>query len=284
MTNPFNDHGDDKASRGIEADSERLERERLHRERVDAEQSSLEEDAEFTHDGAEDGGDAHYLAAETEQLMLGDEDERLPWLESDDDYAEDVVDTGRIAVVAMIGLLAVLAIVGLAWWLSRDGSDAELLADGSTIEAPAEPFRARPENPGGLAAEGTGDVSYEVGEGQDRETQMATPTPRPTPTPTPTASASAAAAQPSIDREQADTAGGVGVQVGAYSSRATAETGWSQLANQHSALSGVSHRVVQAQVDGSTVYRLQAVAGTVADAETMCRAIKAGGGDCRVAN
>ncbi len=74
------------------------------------------------------------------------------------------------------------------------------------------------------------------------------------------------------------------MQVGAYSSRATADAGWAQLTRQHEALSGVSHRIVQAQVDGNTVFRLQAVAGTVAAAETLCRAIKSGGGDCRVAN
>jgi len=290
MSNPFDDQGDDETGREIKAEIERLERERLERERQ-AEQLEGAEQAGLggPDDAAVLGEDPQFVASETERLRLGDDDERLPWLESDDDYADDVVDTGRIAVVALLGLLAVLAVVGLFWWVGRDAPDAELLADGSTIEAPAEPFRARPEDPGGIAAEGTGDVSYEVGEGQNRETQVgpSAPAPTPLPTPTPSASAAAASARPSIDRNQAAAApagGGIGVQVGAYSSRATAEAGWAQLTRQHEALAGVNNRIVQAQVDGNTVFRLQAVAGTTAAAETLCRAIKSSGGDCRVIN
>jgi len=282
MSNPFDDHGDDETGREIAAGIERLENERRERQRLELERLQAEqpehEDAEF-HDDHDVDTVPPFLADTPERLRLGDEEERLPWLESDDDYADDTVDTGRIAVVAVLGLLAVLALIGLAWWLLRDNPDAELQADGSTIEAPAEPFRARPADAGGIAAVGTGDVSYEVGEGKDRETQLAT-----SPTPAPTPTTSAASTQPSIDREQAADTSGIGVQVGAYSSRSTAEAGWVQLTGQHEALAGVSHRIVQASVDGNTVYRLQAVSGTVAAGETLCRAIKSGGGDCRVAN
>jgi len=282
MSNPFDDHGDDETGREIAAGIERLESERRERQRLELERLQAEqpehEDAEF-HDDHDVDNVPPFLADKPERLRLGDDEERLPWLESDDDYADDTVDTGRIAVVAVLGLLAVLALIGLAWWLLRDNPDAELQADGSTIEAPAEPFRARPADAGGIAAVGTGDVSYEVGEGKDRETQLAT-----SPTPAPTPSASATSTQPSIDREQAADTSGIGVQVGAYSSRSTAEAGWVQLTGQHEALAGVSHRIVQASVDGNTVYRLQAVSGTVAAGETLCRAIKSGGGDCRVAN
>ena len=282
MSNPFDDHGDDETGREIAAGIERLENERRERQRLELERLQAEqpehEDAEF-HDDHDVDTVPPFLADTAERLRLGDDEQRLPWLESDDDYADDTVDTGRIAVVAVLGLLAVLALIGLAWWLLRDNPDAELQADGSTIEAPAEPFRARPADAGGIAAVGTGDVSYEVGEGKDRETQLAT-----SPTPAPTPTASAASTQPSIDREQAADTSGIGVQVGAYSSRSTAEAGWVQLTGQHEALAGVSHRIVQASVDGNTVYRLQAVSGTVAAGETLCRAIKSGGGDCRVAN
>jgi hypothetical protein len=72
------------------------------------------------------------------------------------------------------------------------------------------------------------------------------------------------------------------VQVGAYASRAAAEAGWATLTARIGALHGRSHRIVQGTVDGSTVYRLQAVAGTVDDANALCRAIKSEGGDCQV--
>jgi hypothetical protein len=274
MSNPFDGADDDDSPQEINAQVARLERERLERQRQQAGQV---------------GTDDESFAEEDAELHLGDEAERLPWLESDDDdYADDVVDTARVAVVAALGLLAVVALITLGWWFTRDTPDAELLAEGSTITAPEEPFRARPENPGGRPAQGTGDVSYEVGEGQDRETQMgaATTAPVPTATATPSAGASAAA-RPSIDRAQSAAApavSGVGVQVGAYSTRASADAGWAQLTRQHEVLSGVSHRILEAQVDGNTVFRLQAVSGTAASAETLCRAIKSSGGDCRVIN
>jgi cell division protein FtsN len=96
---------------------------------------------------------------------------------------------------------------------------------------------------------------------------------------------------PSIDRQQTDAPsattpsaapGGVGVQVGAYSTRAQAEAGWSQLSGRYDALQGRNHRVLQGTADSGTIYRLQAVAGSAAEADTLCRTIKAAGGDCQV--
>jgi hypothetical protein len=52
---------------------------------------------------------------------------------------------------------------------------------------------------------------------------------------------------------------GVGVQVGAYSTRAQAEAGWSQLATRYEVLQGRSHRVLEGTADSGTIYRLQAV-------------------------
>jgi len=213
-----------------------------------------------------------------EQLSLADADERLPWLESDEEYEQPGVDTGRIVAFAAVGLLFIVLLLGAVYYFTRDPRDAELVADGSTIEAPAEPYKTRPADPGGKEVEGTGDTSYEVAEGQLVEGQIA-----------------AGAPGPSIDREQVDAptatptpaatsapTGGVGVQVGAYSTSAQAEAGWSALAGRYEALQGRSHRVLQGTADSGTIYRLQAVAGSAAEADTLCRAIKAAGGDCQV--
>ena len=60
--------------------------------------------------------------------------------------------------------------------------------------------------------------------------------------------------------------------------------GWQTLTGRHEALQGVNHRVVQGTVDGSTVYRLQAVAGSTAAARELCSELKANGADCQVKN
>jgi hypothetical protein len=210
-----------------------------------------------------------------EQLALADGEERLPWLESDDDYEQAGVDSGRIFAFAAVGLLAVVLALGALYWFTRDETDEELLADGSTIEAPDQPYRFRPDDPGGQQVEGTGETSFEVAEGQTVEGRIA---------------ASGQVPAPSIDRQQAGrptttssaAAGGIGVQVGAYSSLDAAETGWSTLSGRIAALQGRNHRIVQGTADSGTIFRLQAVAGTAAEAETLCRSIRSQGGDCQV--
>jgi hypothetical protein len=210
-----------------------------------------------------------------EQLTLSGGDERLPWLESGDDFDEPGVDTGRIVAFAAAGLLVIVLLVGALWWFLRDDSAAEVLADGSTIEAPEQPYKTRPDDGGGRQVAGTGDRSFEVAEGREVEARIA----------------GGDVPAPSIDREQA-TAGedkivpvatpGVGVQVGAYSSREAAEAGWSALIARLAPLEGRSHRVVEGTADSGRIFRLQAVAGSTAEADALCRSLRAAGGDCQV--
>ena len=111
-------------------------------------------------------------------------------------------------------------------------------------------------------------------------------------TATTTPSIQAPAPRPSPDSKQqagsppatAQASGGIGVQVGAYSSRDRAEAGWTTLSTRYPALSGASHRVVEATVDGSPIFRLQAVAGDAKAAGQLCSALQAQGGDCQVKN
>lgn len=216
--------------------------------------------------------DDDYVA--DEQLTLAGDEERLPWLESGDEDDEDPgVDTGRIFGFALLALLALVAFVGGIWWFGNQGSDAEVVADGSTIAAPPGPYKEKPADPGGKQFEGTGNLAPAVGEGRATEGRIAERAPPP-PTDAPTAGATpAAAAQPS---------GGVGVQVGAYSTKADAEAGWQKLQSQTDKLAGVSHRVVQGQADIGTVFRLQAIAGDAAAASRLCAALKGDGVACQV--
>lgn len=214
---------------------------------------------------------------ETERLAL-EEDERLPWLESgDDEYEDEGSDTGRMVGFLVMGLIALGAIVGGIYWASHRNPDPQL-ADGSTIEAPAEPYKTAPSDAGGKQFAGTGDSSFAVSEGQTRPAQLATGAAAPK------AAASGAAPAPSgAAAGAAAPAGGVGVQVAAYSSNSAAEAGWAKLAAQHVAiLSGVRHRVVEGTADIGKVYRLQAVAGDAAAANALCGRLKAAGTPCQV--
>ncbi len=215
-------------------------------------------------------------AIPAEELALADADERLPWLEADEDYEDEGrVDTGRLIVFILGSLVVLAAIIGGGYWLLRDRPDPALVADGSTIEAPEGPYKEKPGDPGGATAMGTGDTSFAVAEGQAPPSRVASSN-------TPPA--------PSIDREQdggtdaQSAAPGIAVQVGAYSSKERAEQGWQTLAGRQPVLSGVAHRVVQGSVDGATVYRLQAVAGSTTEAQQLCASLKAGGADCQVKN
>jgi hypothetical protein len=213
------------------------------------------------------------------ELDLADTD-NLPWLESDaDDEDAGGLDIGQILGFAGGLILLLAVVVGAVWYVSNRSAGAEAVADGSVIAAPEGPIKTRPDNPGGKEFAGTGNVAPLVGEGETREAVVAektvtAPTPAPKPSPAPSASATAAPAPAAVS--------GVGVQLAAYGTRARAEQGWSDLSRRTDALAGVKYRVVEGKVDIGTVFRLQAVAGSRAEAEKLCAALKADGLDCQV--
>ncbi len=211
------------------------------------------------------------------RLDLADDDAALPWLDTGDDEVE--ARSPSILPYALMALLALAALVGGIWWATNRSTASEVVADGSVVAAPPGPYKVRPSDPGGKEFAGTGDVAPVIAEGGTREGQLAQrDAPRPaieraTASPAPTAAPSAT---------EAPAAPGIGVQVGAYSNRETAEAGWASLVRQTEALAGVRHRIVQGQADIGTVYRLQAVAGNEASARALCDALKADGIACQV--
>lgn len=229
-----------------------------------------------------------------DELGLGEPDS-LPWLESDEED-EDAggLDTAQIMLFAA-GLVALLGVVVAGvWYVTNRVGSSEVVADGSVIAAPEGPIKTRPDDPGGKTFDGTGNVAPVVGEGGSRPGVVAeTPLP-PLPGGTPgkpmagqpAAQPSAAPAKPvpvaSPAAGQAPATGGVGVQLAAYGTRARAEQGWSDAQRRTEALKGIKYRVVEGKVDIGTVYRLQAVVGTRAEADSLCRALKADGVDCQV--
>lgn len=227
------------------------------------------------HQGTDHDGEETDLGFdETEELSLSDDEDRLPWLESGDyDDEEQGVDSGRIIGFALLGLLLLAVLIGSIWWLSHRQTKADLVADGSTIEAPAGPAKEKPENPGGKTFAGTGDVAPAVGEGETFQGRLAeNDAPKP----------SIAVATPASVAADAEETSGVGVQVGAYSTRASAEKGWTALGRQTDAIKGFKHRVIEGQADIGVVFRLQAVAADQTAAKNLCDALKADGLACQV--
>ena len=216
-----------------------------------------------------------------ERLDLAD-GESLPWLEAGED-AEDGegVDTTRLILLGALALVVLGVVVGGIWFVSNQASD-EPVADGSVIAAPEEPYKTRPEEPGGKTFAGTGDTSFAVGEGQTREARLAEPSPQPTASATAAASPAIASTVGQSPQAATPAASGVPVQVGAYPRREDAEAAWGRLMRQTEALNGIKHRVVEARVDIGKVYRLQALAGDRAGANRLCAALKTDGLACFV--
>ena len=252
-----------------------------------------------TRSGGFGGDDNWFDRPEVErerELAFEVPDERLPWLESDDEGDEPPpFDTGRLIGFGLIMLVALLAIVGTIWFVTNRGLGDEPEADGSLIAAPGTPYKERPADPGGKVFAGTGDTSYAVGEGREVEGKLAPAAPpvieapaataKPSPAATASPSASATPApKPTASATPRDTAlpAGTAVQVGAYSSRADAEAGWRRLTGQTDALAGVSYRIFAGRADIGTVYRLQAVGGDKASAQALCARLKSAGVACQV--
>lgn len=247
-----------------------------------------DEEREVSETSAGDEGAGLPGEPQTAQLDLGDEDPSLPWLEGDDAYDEEEAgyNTGQMIALVLVGLVVIGLVVGGIWWASGESSDEELVAEGGVIEAPDGPYKKKPEDPGGMTFEGTGDTSFAVSEGQTRPAKLGNEPPSPGPgftalgkgAPAATPPAPGQGAQAALDRKS------VGVQVGAFSTKSSAEAGWAKLQQQHEALSGLRYRIVEGQADIGTVYRLQALADDAASARSLCAGLKAAGLNCQVKN
>lgn len=243
-----------------------------------------------------------------QDLGLNQDDDALPWLDTDyDENENDTADRGKLIGFAALLLSLVALAAGVMYWLNQRASQTDLTADGSTIAAPAGPIKEAPSDVGGKTFEGTGNVAPGVGEGMTHEGQVADDNdPRPSITSalsgagtssqigggaggakTPPARADGASGDPAAGKiapigASAGSSGGYVVQVGAFSSEAGAQAGWVKLQQQSDELKGLSHRIEQGQVDGGKVFRLQVVSGNEGNAKSLCARLKSGGIACQV--
>ena len=250
--------------------------------------------------GGADNDHDEYLAEDAvgdDQLEFDDDNERLPWLDSEDDDHAEGSDSGRVLGLVVLGLIALATIVGGIWWSTHRTPDATLVADGSTIAAPSQAYKEAPKVPGGKTFDGTGNTAFAVSEGQTRPAKLgegSAPVAPPPGTaavkpgfesvkpPVTFASASPAASASGSAAANAGTVSGPAVQVGAYSTRASAEAAWSRLSQQYSALSGQRHQTVEGKADIGTVFRLQALSGDAGAAQALCGKLKSAGLACQV--
>ena len=236
------------------------------------------------------------------------EEDRLPWLEAvEDDDDKDGPGAGKLIASVLIGLVAIGLIVGGLFWLgdqTRGGGDA---VDGApeVIAAPEGDYKVKPADPGGMKVEGEGDTAFAASEGADPKgaidvdampeapvnaaPKQAQPQPKPAPTqtaqqkaapPAPAPKAQPAPAPaPATPATPAAAGGGATVQLGAFSSQASANSAWKALSGRFKYLEPLTHSVTTTNVGGKTLYRLRA---SGPGASNLCGRLRVAGESCVV--
>jgi hypothetical protein len=227
-----------------------------------------------------------------EAMELADED-RLPWLEAvEEDENEGGPSVAKLVAAILIGLVAIGVIVGGLFWLGNRGRPGP---NGEVIAAPQGDYKQRPENPGGMNVQGEGDTAFAASAGQTPQGSLNTnavperpvarppaappaPAPSARPAPPPVAIPPAPMPRPTAPAPAA-RGGGPTIQLGAFSSQASANGAWSALSGRFRYLAPLGHSVVPVRVGERTLYRLRA---SGPDAAGICRRLQIAGEDCSV--
>ena len=251
-------------------------------------------------------------AATDAGLGLGDED-RLPWLEAADEYEDDgEVSPTRLLVMVLGGLVLIGAVLGGLWWIQNGGARGQ----GELIAAQEGDYKVAPKNDAAKTFEGEGDASFAASEGVLPAGKV-DPTRMPEePAATPAEREAAAKAEKKAEADKAAAAkaaaaktapadkgkpvatsvktaeaaakaapapaGSAMIQLGAFSSEEAAAKAWINLTKRFAYLSGLNKSVSPATVDSGKVYRLRAVAGTTANAQSLCGKLRVAGENCVV--
>lgn len=109
-----------------------------------------------------------------------EDDEPAPWAEPAararavpaDEPRHTVISWRTLIIGGVVALvLAIGLVIGVRTMLNRDAATAES-GEAGLVRAPAEPYKTRPGNPGGLALEGSGDTIFETGNGAELDGQL----------------------------------------------------------------------------------------------------------------
>ncbi len=214
-----------------------------------------------------------------------DEEDRLPWLEPVEDEVHEGGNGWRLAGIVVAGLVFIGLVVGGMWWLQTGGR-----ARGELIAAEAGPYKTAPKaEPGRF--EGEGAIAVAAADGVQPTAKLdpnrlpeqpVAPPVAGGPQPKAAAPASKALAPPAAAVAPAPTAAGGSamVQLGAFSSAASAQQAWAALKSRFAYLEPVNSNIVTAESNGRTVYRLQAAAGSASAAQNLCNRLRVAGENC----
>jgi cell division septation protein DedD len=248
--------------------------------------------------------------AERSGSSVSSSEDRLPWLEPvEDDVADYAVPRGRLAGGVVLALVAIAVIVGGLFWARTPRPEVASTDEIALIPAPPGNYKTKPADAGGMKVDGAGTAAT-VSQGADPDakinmagapeapvkspaaTKVAAAEPAKAPTPPaapakpaakPTALASKAPAKPAATTVALPAAtaklSGPAIQLGAFSSQASADAAWKSLSGRYASLGGLSKNVVAAPKGSGTVYRLRAAGANAVDA---CVKMKAAGGSCVV--
>lgn len=198
-----------------------------------------------------------------------DAGERLPWLEP----VEEVEETrgpsmGKMIGLVLLGILLLGAIVGGYSWWSQQGATSG--GSGELIAAPAEPYKIKPEDPGGMEVEGEGDTSFAASEGAEPQGKIDVAA-----VPEAPLVAEEEAAAPASGASKAGSAGTI--QLGAFSSEASANSAWKALSTRFKYLEPLTHSILEVKSGDKTLYRLRA---SGPDAASLCGRLRVAGETC----
>lgn len=216
-------------------------------------------------------------------------EERLPWLEPVEDMPQSENMLGRLIGLVLAGLVIIGAVVGGLWWWQNNAAGGR----GELIAAAEGPYKVEPKaEPGRFDGDGT--IAVAAAEGQQTTSSIDASRLPEQPVPPTAAAPKAAAPAPAAPKgaarstptpapapAAASAATGTGmVQIGAFSSEASAARAWDTLKTRFEWLATVNRSIVPAEVNGRTVYRLRAAAGTASAARTLCNRLLVAGESC----
>jgi hypothetical protein len=219
------------------------------------------------------------------------DDQALPWLEAVDDEDGPRGVSARKMFVALILVLAAGAVVaGTMFWLGR--RDPAVNGAPELIRAEPEPYKIKPEDPGGLDVAGDSETAYSTSAGEDPDAALDVrklpeemkPLPEPAETATPPKKIPPNETKVPANDEPAPAApSGPTIQLGAYASTVKADTAWNLLSGRFPEVAALRKTVVTATVKGKPFYRLRAV-GSSEQTKAACVALRAAGESCLVVN